>query len=109
VLAWLALAAAGAPVLADGAAGWRALTGHSAGFLAGMALAAYACGRGAERTRGWPALTGLFLAGHAIVLAAGWAVLAASTATSWTFVLPFLPGAVVKSLAAALSVSAVRR
>ncbi|HEX7943524.1 MAG TPA: biotin transporter BioY, partial [Phenylobacterium sp.] len=41
VLAWLALAALGAPVLADGAGGWRAVVGHTMGFLAGMAAAAW--------------------------------------------------------------------
>ena len=112
VLAWLALAALGAPVLADGAGGWRAVTGHTAGFLAGMAAAAWVCGRGAERTRGWGRLSALFLAGHAIVLAVGWAGLASfmSPGPAFAFgILPFLPGAVVKSVAAALTVRMVAR
>lgn len=112
VLAWLGLAALGAPVLADGSGGWRAVTGHTAGFLAGMALAAWICGRGAGRAKGWVALTALFLAGHAIVLAAGWAGLASFMSPGPAFtdgVLPFMPGAVVKSLAAALTVRWIAR
>ena len=112
VLAWLVLAALGAPVLADGAGGWRAVTGHTAGFLAGMAAAAWICGRGAERTSGVLRLTALFLAGHAIVLAVGWAGLASFMSPGPAFefgILPFLPGAVVKSVAAALTVRMVAR
>jgi len=68
VLAWLALAAMGAPVLADGAGGWRAVTGLTLGFLVGMAAAAFVCGRACERTTGLAARVLLFLAGHAMVL-----------------------------------------
>jgi biotin transport system substrate-specific component len=112
VAAWLALAALGAPVLADGAGGWRAVTGHTMGFLAGMAAAAWVCGEGAMKTRGWAPLTALFLAGHAIVLAVGWAGLASfmDPGPAFTYgILPFLPGAVAKSLAAAVTVAAVKR
>lgn len=112
VLAWLTAAAFGMPVLAGGAGGWKALTGHTAGFLAGMAAAAYVCGRGAEKTKGWIALTALFLAGHVIVLAVGWAGLAAFMSPKSALmdgVVPFLPGAAAKSLAAALTVRLVSR
>lgn len=112
VLSWLAAAAFGAPVLADGSGGWRAVTGHTAGFLAGMAMAAWICGRAAEKAKGWVALTALFLAGHAIVLAAGWAGMASFMSPGPAFtdgVLPFLPGAVIKSIAAALTVRWVAR
>ena len=112
VLAWLVVAALGMPVLAGGAGGWKAVTGHTAGFLAGMAAAAWICGRGAEKARGWLALTALFLAGHVIVLAVGWAGLAAfmsPKAALMDGVVPFLPGAALKSLAAALTVRLVSR
>jgi biotin transport system substrate-specific component len=112
VLAWLALAALGAPVLADGAGGWRAVVGHTMGFLVGMAAAAWVCGQGAAKVRGWAPLTALFLAGHAIVLAVGWAGLASfmDPGPAFTYgIAPFLPGAVAKSLAAAVTVWAVKR
>ena len=112
VALWLAAAALGAPVLADGAAGWRAVTGHTAGFLAGMAAAAWVCGEGAARTQGVWRLTALFLAGHVIVLAVGWAGLASFMDPGPAFtvaVLPLLPGAIAKSLAAAATVRAVKR
>jgi len=112
VLGWLACAAFGLPVLAGGAAGWKAIVGHTAGFLAGMAAAAYVCGRGAEKAKGWIALTALFVAGHAIVLAVGWAGLASFMSPGPAFetgILPLLPGAAAKSLAAALTVRLVSR
>src|SRR5687767_6066754 len=112
VLAWLACAAFGLPVLAGGAGGWKAVVGHTAGFLAGMAAAAYVCGQGAQKAKGWIALTALFAAGHAIVLAVGWAGLASFMGPGPAFesgILPFLPGAAIKSLAAALTVRLLSR
>ena len=112
VLAWLAAAAFGLPVLAGGAGGWKAVVGHTAGFLAGMAAAAWVCGRGAEKARGWIALTALFVAGHAIVLAVGWAGLASFMNPGPAFesgILPLLPGAALKSLAAAATVRLLAR
>src|SRR5688572_20368774 len=107
VLLWLALAAVGLPVLAGGASGWPALLGYTAGFLAGMAGAAWVIGRAAETVTGFWRLTALFLAGHAIVLFVGWAGLAAVISLKYAFldgVAPFLPGALLKSLAAAAAV-----
>jgi len=112
VLAWLVAAAFGLPVLAGGAGGWKAVVGHTAGFLAGMAAAAYVCGQGAPKAKGWIALTALFAAGHAIVLAVGWAGLASFMSPGPAFesgILPFLPGAAIKSLAAALTVRLLSR
>jgi biotin transport system substrate-specific component len=106
VLAWLALAALGAPVLADGAGGWRAVTGLTLGFLVGMAAAAFVCGRACERTSGVLSRTLLFLAGHVIVLAMGWSGMISimSPASAFEYgILPFIPGAVIKSVAAALT------
>jgi len=112
VAAWLACGAFGLPVLADGAAGWRVIWGYSAGFFVGMAAAAYVCGQAAPKAKGWIALTALFVAGHAIVLAVGWGGLLATMSPRAAFdsgVLPFLPGAAAKSLAAALTVRLVSR
>ena len=70
------------------------------------------CGEGAQKARGWISLTALFLAGHAIVLAVGWAGLASFLSPGPAFesgVLPFLPGAVAKSIAAALTVRLLSR
>lgn len=107
VATWLVAAAFGMPVLAGGAGGWKAITGHTAGFLAGMAAAAYVCGQAAPKAKGWLLLTALFVAGHAIVLAVGWAGLASFMSPGPAFttaILPLLPGAALKSLAAALTV-----
>lgn len=112
VLAWLAAAALGLPVLADGAGGWRAVTGHTAGFLAGMAAAAWVVGNAAPKAKGWVALTLLILAGHAMVLAVGWAGLATFMDPMPAFtvgIVPLLPGAALKSLAAAAAIRLLSR
>jgi biotin transport system substrate-specific component len=109
VVVWLFQAAIGFPVLAGGAGGMVALTGPTMGFLVGMLAAAPIVGGVAETQRGWAALIVVFLAGHALVLGMGWAGLALSgldlKAAFTGGVLPFLPGAAVKSLAAALTVT----
>jgi biotin transport system substrate-specific component len=109
VVVWLFQAAIGFPVLAGGAGGLQAVLGPTIGFLAGMLAAAPIIGGFAETRRGWIALTLIFLLGHALVLGLGWAGLALSgldpKAALAGGVLPFLPGAVVKSVAAALTVT----
>jgi biotin transport system substrate-specific component len=103
-LVWLLQAAIGLPVLAGSGAGPDALTGPTAGYLAGMLIAAPLAGRVAERSRGLFTLVAAFLVGHAVVLAAGWARLTALTDVQKAFadgVAPFILGAIAKSLAAA--------
>jgi biotin transport system substrate-specific component len=113
VAAWLAAAAFGLPVLAKGASGWDALVGASAGFLAGMAIAGLLVGRAVAGVKGWLMLTALFVFGHALVLAGGWAGMLVHHLTPQaafrTAVLPFIPGALAKSLAAAVTVRLVSR
>jgi biotin transport system substrate-specific component len=105
VLAWLAQALIGLPLLAGGAGGPAPFIGPTAGYLAGFVVAAAACGGLTERPalRGWIAMTAIFLAGHVVILAAGWLRLAGlfGPETAWqTGVLPFLAGSVLKSVLA---------
>ena len=113
VVVWLLQAAIGLPVLAGGAGGLEALTGPTIGFLAGMLGAAPLVGQLAERRSSWPVLMLICLGGHALVLAMGWAGLVLSgLGASAAFaggVQPFLLGAAVKSVAAALTVTLARR
>jgi biotin transport system substrate-specific component len=107
VIVWLAQAAIGLPVLAGGASGIEALTGPTAGYLAGMLLAAPMAGRIAQRDRRWFALLGAFISGHMVVLVLGWAWLATKIGADQAFIegsAPFFLGALVKSLAAAATV-----
>ncbi|WP_309089641.1 biotin transporter BioY [Phenylobacterium sp.] len=104
VLIWLAAAAIGLPVLAEGAGGPDALFGPTQGYLFGMAVAGALAGYACQRRGGFAAHVVIFLLGHALVLAMGFIGLldrmdAASALAGG--VLPFLPGAAVKSLAAA--------
>ena len=109
VIVWLAQAAIGLPVLAGGASGIEALTGPTMGYLAGMLGAAPLVGRFAETPRSWWALALACLGGHALILGLGFAGLVLdSPGFASAFqggVQPFLLGAVVKSLAAALTVT----
>jgi biotin transport system substrate-specific component len=105
VITWLAQAAMGLPLLAEGAGGLAPFEGPTAGYLGGMAAAAFLCGWLAERPmmRGWTAMTLVFLAGHGLILSAGWMRLAAMIGQdeAWTSgVQPFLIGSVLKSVLA---------
>jgi biotin transport system substrate-specific component len=105
VMAWLAEAALGLPVLADGKAGVLVFVGATAGYLAAFPLAALLCGWLAER--GWngkrPLLAVLsMLSGNLLCLALGGAWLAVQVGPAQALTLgvaPFLVGAMVKSLA----------
>ncbi|MCR5878409.1 biotin transporter BioY [Phenylobacterium sp. J367] len=112
VVVWMLAGIVGLPVFAGGEAGPETVMGPTAGFLLGMLLAAPLTGRTAERTTAWPKLAGAFLLGHALILLLGWAWLATLAGVGRAFaegVLPFIPGALLKSFAAALLVWAVRR
>jgi biotin transport system substrate-specific component len=110
VLIWLTAAALGAPVLAEGAGGPDALFGPTQGYLFGMAVAGGLAGYAAQRRQGVGALVVIFLIGHALVLLMGFIGLLDRMSAAAAFeggVLPFLPGAAVKSAAAALTLMAV--
>lgn len=110
VLIWLVAAALGLPVLADGAGGPEALFGPSQGYLFGMAVAGALSGYAAQRRPGFAAHLVIFLLGHVLVLAMGFLGLLDRMDPASALnggVLPFLPGAVVKSLAAAATLRLV--
>lgn len=102
---YLALVLLGLPVLADGASapGADFLVLRSAGYVVGFVPGAWVAGRlGAGR--GGARAVGAGLAGHAVVLTLGVSVLARSLGLQAAVehgLVPFLPGAVVKSLVAA--------
>lgn len=109
VVTWLALAAIGLPLLADGAGGLDHFSGPTAGYLAGMVIAAFICGWLTEKPvmRGWIAMSLVFLAGHAIILGAGWmrlSVLIGGELAWEDGVAPFLIGMVLKSALAVVLV-----
>lgn len=109
VITWLALAAIGLPLLADGGGGLEHFSGPTAGYLAGMVIAAFVCGWLTEKPvmRGWIAMSLVFLAGHVIILGAGWMRLAALIGfeSAWeNGVAPFFIGMVLKSALAVVLV-----
>jgi len=116
VAAWLAAAACGLPVLAgDHLTGPLTFIGPTAGYLAAFPLVAALTGWLAER--GWNGRRPLLafasmLAGNALCLVLGgaWlAVLAGADKAIALGVLPFLTGALVKSVLGAALLAAVRR
>lgn len=114
VMLYLVLAAAGLPVLADGASGLAPFSGPTAGYLLAFPLAAFGTGR-ARRAgwldRVWPA-TVFLIVQHLLILALGTLWLSRQldlgTAVSVGF-MPFVVGAGVKSLLVALVSNPLRR
>ena len=111
---YLLVGGAGAPVFADGAAGWTHLVGPTAGYLIGFAVAGGGLGWVAERgnlNRVAPAF-GAMVGGHAAILLLGWLRLGATLGYASAFeqgVAPFLVGGVVKSaVGAAIALAALR-
>ncbi len=107
---YLALGAAGLPVFAGGGAGLAWLLGPTGGYLVAFPAAAFVTGWVAEGGRGWLRLAGAFVLGTVVILSGGATQLALLTASpiaeaAALGVLPFLPGAVVKT---ALGVMLVR-
>lgn len=105
VVTWLAQVALGLPFLSDGAGGLAPFEGPMAGYLVGFVLAAFVCGWLTERPalRGWLAMTSVFLAGHALILACGWALLSMLTGAQAAWeggVAPFFVGMIAKSVLA---------
>lgn len=107
VVAWLAAAALGLPLLSDGAGGPAPFTGPTAGYLFAFpfaaALVGVLVGRGWNGRRPGRAFLAM-AAGNALclILGAAWLAAAFGAATAVKVgLLPFLPGAVVKSALAA--------
>ena len=103
VVLWLLLAASGLPLLAGGSGGWERFLGPTGGFLLAFPLAAALTGWLAER--GWDGgrvgrAFAAMLIGHVLCLLLGGAWLAASIGLPKALaagVLPFIPGALLKS------------
>jgi biotin transport system substrate-specific component len=100
VLTYLIEGALGLPVFATGA-GLAYMTGPTAGYLAGFALAATLVGRFADRGHGRSVLTTLaaFLVGEAVIFALGTGWLALHIGAEKAFaagLVPFMPGEAAK-------------
>lgn len=118
VLVFLALAAAGLPVLAGGRGGLAAFAGPSAGYLLGFPLGAAVTGWLVERKLPrydvrWGFVANI-VGGIAVVYLVGIPVQAAVTATSGVVAtaaaaLIFLPGDLVKAVVATSVAAAVHR
>ena len=111
---YVALAACGAPILAEGRGGWDAVRGSSAGFLLGFVVGALVTGWLESRMRrpAWVHAWMAQVAGTCVVLVCGWARLAWRHGAVEAYrggVEPFLLGAALKALVGAVIVCAVRR
>lgn len=122
MLLYVVLGAIGLPFYADGAGGWTAATGATAGYLVGFVVAAFVVGLMAERGQDRTLATSLpaFLAGSLIVYAFGAGWLAYDLGLPLTAgadepsaislgVAPFLVGDVLKALLAGTLLSATWR
>ena len=115
VLTWLALGAAGLPIFSGGSGGWEKFMGPTGGYLAGFPLAAAAMGwlveKGWNGRKPFHAFAGVLIA-HAACLLPGVFWLSTFMGRSEAVrdgLLPFLPGAILKSVAAVLVLMLFRR
>ncbi|MEM8546600.1 MAG: biotin transporter BioY [Pseudomonadota bacterium] len=115
ILLYLLAGSAGLPVFADGTSGAGVLFGPSGGYLLGFWLAAALIGvwrdSGWLQRTWWTALLAM-LVGHLIILGVGAGLLSASIglkAAWFNGVQPFLVGALVKSVLAAVLLPLVLR
>lgn len=114
VAAYLAAGLMGLPVFSGGRSGLAMLTGTSGGFVVGFLVTALLVGWLEEmRARARPLpLFGVLALGHLVLMAmgAGWLAtrLGAAAALEKGF-MPFLPGAVVKTVAALATIILVER
>lgn len=116
ILAYLAEAAIGWPVLAGPLGGAAVMAGPTGGYLAGFVAAAFLAGwlgeRGWDRSVGRLAL--VMAIGHVVMLGAGFGWLATGMKLgadkAWLVgVVPFIAGSVVKSVLGALLLPMARR
>lgn len=105
VVVYIAVAALGFPVLANGSGGFAAVTGASAGYLIAFPAAAFIAGWAAEQRRLDRPLSGfcILLAAHVLTLATGvvWLILSAGLEPMRAIQVgaaPYLIGTVVKSV-----------
>ncbi len=114
VALYIGLGAAGLPVFAGGSSGPEVLAGPTAGYLAGFVVAAVMVGHWSRSRYGARfdgAVAGM-IAAHGAILLLGWLRLAVEFGPERAYaagVRPFLIGAVVKSLIAALACWAVAK
>lgn len=114
ILAYVALGLAGLPVFANGASGLQVMSGPSAGFVVGFVVVTLAVGALQQywaRLRPLP-LFGTLALGHLalMLIGAGWIAARSGYAVAFDKAfLPFVPGAVVKSIAALATVVLVER
>lgn len=113
VLLYLAAAAAGLPILSDGASGLAPFSGPTAGYLFAFPIAAALVGAMFTRDalRGPLRKTGLMIAAHILILAIGAGWLATSIGLTDALahgVTPFLIGMVVKSVLVVAAAAGLR-
>lgn len=106
-LLYVALAAAGAPVLAGAIGGLAAVSGPTGGYLFGFAAAAFLVGSLKRFAVSFTATLVLFLSASALILAAGslWLMVVLNVPPGTAFALgfaPFIAGDALKSCAACL-------
>jgi biotin transport system substrate-specific component len=114
VIAWLAEAMIGFPVLAGGAGGFVHFAGPTAGYLFAFPVVAAFVGLLAERglTRNPFVSAIVMLLGNALclVLGASWLASMIGFEKAWVFgVAPFIVGGVLKSVLAAATIELLRR
>ena len=111
-LLYVLAGALGAPVFADGGAGWETLVGPSGGYLLGFVVASALVGGGVEKRPTFPKTLVWMLVGHGLILTLGGLGLLRfyEASEAWKLgIQPFLVGGMLKSLLAAGLLRAIHR
>ncbi|XVQ07681.1 biotin transporter BioY [Spirillospora sp. CA-255316] len=117
IIAFLALVAAGLPLLSGGRGGLSVLAGPTAGYLVGWVFGAYVTGllvdRVLPRYRFWTGFVSNVVGGIAVIYAFGipvtaWRIGSWELATLWSAI-QYLPGDMVKAVLAAAVAAGVHR
>ena len=112
LMLYLVLGVIGLPVFAGGASGLAILAGPTGGYLVGFLVAAWVVGRLAEHSldRKFRSMWLVFLAGEAVIYLFGLPWLGLYVGVSKVLVagfIPFLPGDLIKLVAATLALPSV--
>ena len=107
MLMYLAFGLLGAPVFAQAAGGWQFFYSPTAGFLAGMVLAAWVMGRARNAARSNLQLLAALIGSHLLIFACGILGFMMNTGAGWNdafakAVAPFLFGDAIKITASYL-------
>lgn len=110
-LAYVLLGAVGLPVFSGHSSGWEKLIGPTAGFIWAFPFVSYVVGWLYSKTKLIWLQMGVFFLAHLLLMAFGLSVLKwiKSGVDVWSIAYSILPGAIIKSIVAAIVVKGIKK